>query len=544
MKQISHSRIGIFLLTTLLFLITQAAIAQTRTITGKVIEAREGKPLEGVSILVNKTGTQTKADGSFSIEVPTGSKSLSFSFVGYKEQTVAIGSSGIVNVSLEPVEKLADEVVVIGYGVARKTDVTSAISSIKEKDFNKGAIISPMSLVQGKVPGLVVVNSNGSDPNGQSSLQLRGITSLKGSTSPFVVIDGIPGGNLNNLSPEDVESIDVLRDGSAAAIYGTRGSNGVIIITTKRSKAGTASFNYDSYVYTDMPKDFPGILSAEQYRDYAAVYKLTNPTFVLNDGGANTNWFKKLTRNTVSQVHNFSFSSGTDKSSIRGAVSVRDLQGMAIRTWRKIVNTRLSFTQKALDNKLAIQGNIATSFLNYLSSDNTIYGDAMDRNPTFPVFNPNGTYFEDPLDTKGNPYARRMQTEDGERIKHLNGSIKATLDIVKGLKASGFFAFQRRDVISYYYQSRDAFLSLINGQNGNASRSTSFSYDRTFEYTLDYAKRIGKDHQVTALAGYSYQDFMSEDFNASNRNFLTDAMSYNNLGAGQAFAAGTAGAGL
>lgn len=545
MKRKLFFQIRVTFQTLLLLLATQVSFAQNRVITGRVSEVKENRPLEGVSVLIkgSNKGTQTKSDGSFKIEITSGSRALVFSFVGYLTQEIPIGSSDIINVSLVPSEKASDEVVVIGYGVARKTDVTSAISSIKEKDFNRGAMISPMSLIQGKVPGLVIVNSNGTDPNGQSSLQLRGVSTLKGSTSPFVVIDGIPGGNLNNLSPEDVESIDVLRDGSAAAIYGTRGSNGVIIVTTKRAKGGMASFNYDSYVYSDIPKDFPPVLSAAQYREYAEVYKRTNPTFVLNDGGASTNWFKELTRKTYSQVHNFSVSSGSDKSSIRAAVSVRDLQGMAISTWRKTVNTRLSFTQKALENRLSIQGNIATSFLHYLNTDNTLFGDAMDRNPTFPVYTTNGGYFEDPLDSKGNPVARRLQTEDGERIKHLNGSVKATLDLIDGLKASGFFAFQRRDVISYYYQSRDAFLSRINGQNGNASRSTAFSYDRTFEYTLDYAKRWGA-HQVTALAGYSYQDFMSEDFSASNRNFLTDAMSYNNLGAGQAFAAGATGAGL
>ncbi len=532
----------------LLFLILYAtlpALSQNVTVTGKVIDSKDNKALEGVSIMVkdSKTGTQTKSDGSFSISLPAGTKRLVVSLVGYESQEVSLGSSSSLTISMVRSEKAIEDVVVIGYGVTRKTDVTSAITSIKEKDFNKGAVISPMSLIQGKVPGLVIVNSNASDPNGQSSMQLRGISTLKGSTSPFVVIDGIPGGNLNNLSPEDVESIDVLRDGSAAAIYGTRGSNGVVIVTTKKAKSGTASFNYDGYVYTDIPKDFPKLLTAAEYREYADVYKRTNPTFVLNDGGANTDWFKELTKTPVSKVHNFSVSSGTDKSSIRAAVSVRELDGLALNTWRKIVNTRLSFTQKALDNKLSIQGNIATSFLNYLKSDNTIFGDAMDRNPTFPVFNPDGSYFEDPLDSKGNPYARRQQTEDGERIKHINGSIKATLDLFAGLKASGFFSFQRRDVSSYYYQSRDAFLSRLNGQNGNASRSATFSYDRTFEYTIDYAKRFGK-HYVTGLAGYSYQDFMSEDFNASNRNFLTDAFAYNNLGAGQAFAAGTAGAGL
>lgn len=543
-KTITTSRHWLLLLLLALYF-TLPVFSQNRIITGKVIDAKDSKALEGVSVLVKdaKTGTQTKADGSFNIPVPNNAKRLVFLLVGYETQDVSLGTSQTLAISMVQTEKAIEDVVVIGYGVARKTDVTSAITSMKEKDFNKGAIVSPMSLIQGKVPGLVIVNNNGTDPNGQASMQLRGISTLKGSTSPFVVIDGIPGGNLNNLSPEDVESIDVLRDGSAAAIYGTRGSNGVIIVTTKRAKGGIASLNYDGYIYTDIAKGFPKILSADQYRSYADVYRRTNPTFVLNDGGARTDWFKVLTKNPVSQVHNFSISSGTDKSSIRAAVSIRDLDGLAISTWRKIVNTRLSFTQKALDNKLSIQGNFATSFLNYRSTDNTIFGDAMDRNPTFPVYTEYGSYFEDPLDSKGNPYARRMQTEDGERIKHINGSIKATLDLAPGLKTSGFFGFQRRDVISYYYQSRDAFLSRINGQNGNANRSTTFSYDRTFEYTLDYAKRFNK-HSITALAGYSYQDFMSENFNASNRNFLTDAFSYNNLGAGQAFAAGTAGAGL
>lgn len=519
------------------FTYSNAAAADDITIKG-IVTDRNGQPLPGVSIVVkgSKNGVITDGGGHFSIKVPNTKATLVFSFIGYSQQEVAVGNKVNLSVALDDDHKKLDEVVVIGYGSVRKTDVTSAISSISEKDFNRGAVVSPMQLIQGKVPGLVIVNNQGNDPNGQSSVQLRGISSVKGSGGPLIVIDGIPGGNLNNLSPEDIASMDVLRDGSAAAIYGTRGTNGVIIITTKRAKNGAATVNYDGYAYTDQVYNFPRVLTADEYRAYAEEYKKINPTFVLNDGGANTDWFKVLTKKPFSQVHNISVSGGTEKSNIRAAVSYRNLDGIAIETWRKIVNTRVSFTQKAIDDKLTIQGNFATSFLQYNKTDNTIFGDAVGRNPTFPVFNPDGSYFEDPADRTGNPYARRMQTEDGERIKHLNGSIKATLALAPGLNASGFFAMQRRDVISYYYQSRDAWQSKINGQNGNANRSTAFDYDRTFEYTIDYAKTIGR-HNITGLAGYSYQDFMSEGFNVSNQNFLTDAMSYNNLGAGQAFKA-------
>ncbi len=502
------------------------------------VTSREGQPLPGVTIIIkgSSTGAITNEHGQFSIKVPDTQSILVFSFIGYLPQEAPVGHKTSLSIILEEDRRKLDEVVVIGYGAVRKTDVTSAITSVSEKDFNRGAVVSPMQLIQGKVPGLVIVNNQGMDPNGQPSVQLRGISSVKGSGGPLIVIDGIPGGNLNNLSPEDIASMDVLRDGSAAAIYGTRGTNGVIIITTKRARNGAATVNYDGYAYTDQVNKFPRVLTADEYRAYAEEYKRTNPTFVLNDGGANTDWFKALVKKPLSQVHNVSVSGGTDKSNLRAAVSYRDLNGIAIGTWRKIVNTRLSFTQKAIDDKLTIQGNFATSFLHYNKTDNSIFGDAVGRNPTFPVFNPDGSYFEDPVDRTGNPYARRMQSTDGERIKHINGSLKGILNLAPGLNVSGFFAMQRRDVISYYYQSRDAWTSKINGQNGNASRSTSFDYDKTFEYTVDYAKTIGK-HSITGLAGYSYQDFMSEGFNASNQNFLTDAMSYNNLGAGQAFKA-------
>lgn len=220
----------------LLGILSLAVTAQNRTISGKVTDDRDNAPLPGVTVTVKNStvATQTNEEGTFSLQVPQGSETLVFSFIGYHKKEVRIGNQSQFDVSLESNEEALDEVVVVGYGTMKKKEITSAVTSVKAKDFNPGGTRSPLDLIQGKVAGLVITRTQGNNPNSSAAVQMRGVSSINGTRSPLIVIDGIPGGNLDLVQQDDIESFDVLKDGSAAAIYGTRANAGVILITTKK----------------------------------------------------------------------------------------------------------------------------------------------------------------------------------------------------------------------------------------------------------------------------------------------------------------------
>ena len=250
-----------------------AAFGQDRTVTGKVTDARNGAGVQSASVTVRGTniGAVTGADGTFSINVPQGTPSLTISSVGYGTQDVALGSSNTVSVALQFASTATlDEVVVVGYGTQRRREVTSAVTTVKPEDFNQGGARNALDLIQGKVAGLTITRTASSNPNSGVAIQLRGVTSLVGNIAPLIVIDGIPGGNLDLLQQDDIESFDVLKDGSAAAIYGTRANGGVILITTKKGKAGPARFDYSTYARKEYMTRRPDFLTAEQYRQKIA----------------------------------------------------------------------------------------------------------------------------------------------------------------------------------------------------------------------------------------------------------------------------------
>ncbi|TKG95229.1 TonB-dependent receptor [Puteibacter caeruleilacunae] len=511
--------------------------SQTDKITGKVTD-ESGEPLPGVSVVIKGTtiGITTDFDGKYTLSVPEGSNTLVFSFVGMLQQEVVIDGQSSLDIVMKQDMKDLDEVVVIGYGVQKKEEVTSSISSVSNDDFSAGLATNTMQVLEGKVAGLNIVRPAGSDPNASPQIRMRGITTVKAGSGPLVIVDGIPGGSLSSVTPEDIESIDVLRDGSAAAIYGTRGTNGVIIITTKKGSEGVSKLEYSSYISTEVVTKKPGILSADEYRALKKDY----PNIV--DGGTNTDWFDELVETPFNQVHNISLSGGNKNTNYRASINYRDVSGIVINTSRKYLNGRINVNHSALNDKLKTQVILSGTTID---ADFTNYGAfefAARLNPTMSVYNSDGTFWEPTGYGEFNPVAKLKQIENGAKNKILTASVKSDLEILEGLKLGGFLAMDRRDKNGHYYESKFAKGSIADGYNGHAKRDASFTYTNTFETTIDYNKYFGK-HRVSLLGGYSYQDFTEEWFNAENKDFLSDAFTYNNLGAGNYIKDGKAGMG-
>ena len=333
-----------------MFLFAQSFAFAQRTITGTVKDVA-GEPLIGANVLVRGTsnGTITDVDGAFSLQVPADKTYLEISYTGFGTEVISVeGSVSNFDIILTA-GKTLEEVVVTGYGTQRQKEITSAVASIKAEDFNKGAITNPAQLLQGKVPGLVIAKPNG-DPNGDFNIRLRGLSTVGGNTEPLIIIDGVPGASLRSIDPNDIESMDVLRDGSAAAIYGTRGSNGVILITSKKGREGRTQVEYNGLFSAQDVARSPQVMNASEYK--AAVG---------NDIGSSTNWFDAITRSVLQQQHNLSLTGGSRNLSYRAAFNYRDVPGVLRNSGFKQLNGRLNLNQKTLNDKLDINLNITAT---------------------------------------------------------------------------------------------------------------------------------------------------------------------------------------
>lgn len=499
-----------------------------RTVTGKVVD-HTGIALPGVTIVIEGTthGVISDINGSYAIEVGSGDNNLSFSFIGMKSKTISIKGLSSVNVEMEEDAINLSEVVAIGYGTQKKTEITSSISNISNEDFNKGFASNAMQALEGKVAGLQIIRASGTDPNSAPQIKLRGITSINGSSDPLIVVDGIPGGDLNSIAPEDIESFDVLRDGSAAAIYGTRGTNGVILITTKRGVAGKMNVEYSGYLSTEQITKYPDMLTPAEYRAFADYRGVA-----IEDGGVDTDWFEPLTRTPISQVHNLSFSGGTPQTQYRASINYRDNEGIVIGTGKEFFNGRMNVTHSGFDDKLKVQLNLSSTISESSFTDYGAFEMAARLNPTQPIYNEEGSFYQPTGYGEINPLSMLEHVNRGEKSKTSTGSAKATLEIIKGLTISGFGAFDVRDKNGYFHESKESKGSIKDGYNGKAKRDAFFEYHKIFESTIEYKKMIA-NHSFNLLGGYSYQDNVYENFFAENSDFTTDAISYNNLGSGK-----------
>ncbi len=511
----------------LLLLSASLAYSQSRTVKGTVKDAKDQSPLPGVTVRVvgTSTGTQTGGDGSYSLNITSGTQ-LEFSYIGYETITLPIGGNNTVNASLTLSSKTLEDVVVVGYGTLKKKEVTSAVTTIKAENFNPGVARSPMDLVQGKVPGLSITRVNGNNPNAGASVQMRGITSLSGTIGPLIVIDGVPGGNLDLLQQEDIASIDVLRDGSAAAIYGTRANGGVILVTTKKGKSGEPQFNFGSFIQRDAIAKKPRFLNAEEFKANA-------PTG--NDRGSSTDIYDMLIdKKNLSQYYTLSATAGTEKFNYRAAGYYNGGEGIAKRNNRKQYGGRLNVNQTGLQGKMTLQANLAANFnkADLLGGSNGDFEQAVQRNPTAPVKNPDGTFLETTAFNNFNPVARLEQELSERDQQTIQADGKVTVEVYKGLRVSAFGAIVRNNWNDRQYRLRASRSSQVDYQGGGyASKANRVEFDKTFESVIDYNTTFG-EHSLTALAGYSYQYSTIETYNANNAGFLTDAFQDWNLGNG------------
>ncbi len=511
------------------------------TVRGRVLD-ETNKPVPSATVLLKGTstvGTVTDVEGRFSLNVPEGNSVLVISSIGFKSQEVPVNNRLTIDVILESDVRSLNEVVVVGYGTQRRAEVTSAVTSVKVEDFNQGGTRNALDLIQGKVAGLQITRTQGNNPNSGVAIQLRGIVSINGDRSPLVVIDGIPGGNLDLLQQDDIESFDVLKDGSAAAIYGTRANAGVILITTKKGKAGPARFDYSTYAQREVVAKRPRYLTAEEWRNYR-----NDPTNVkrgqMQDLGASTDFYDLLLdKQNISQYHNLAMSGGSSNSNYRASMYYNEANPITIQNWRRQYGGRLSFNQRGLNDRLTAQVNLATNFnrANLLGGSSGDFENALGRNPTQPVFDTNGKYYEEGSTT--NPLGRLNQEKNRRDQQTTSADVRFTLEPIDGLKASVFGALMRDSQNDNEYRRTDSRFSQIGTLNGTPVNGTGYGRKRnylsnnyTFESTLEYSHRFKEDHSIRALAGYSYQYGVAESFEAANSGFLNNAFEENNLGAG------------
>lgn len=499
-------------------------------IGGKVID-ENNNPLQGVAIRVKGTnnGTLTDNMGAFALTAPTDAV-LEISFVGYEDKEVALsGQSAPLVIQLKASSKQLDQVVVIGYGSARKKDLTGAVSSIASKDFTAGNLSSPLQQIQGKVPGLAITVPGG-DPNQPIYIKLRGQTSLSGGQTPLIVLDGVTLDDPNqiaNIPPGDIASYDVLKDASATAIYGSRGANGVIVINTKKGRSGTPQVDYSGYVSADhVAKEYP-LANAAQWAEGAAKAGLDTATINSFNHGGNTNWQNALLRTGITQSHTLSISGGGGGFTYRGSVNYLNQDGIVINSGRQQVGLRFNAQQKALHNKLELQAGIVNTQTNRKYADYNIFYEAYSSPPTYPVKNSDGSYFAYSDFALQNPVAQQMgETNTGKEYLTITyGS--ANYEVLPGLKAGVTGSITHFNNQMDFYQPVFPVVNNVNvGAVGAENRNSSKG-----DFHINYLKDWGKSN-LAATAVYEYNDFIYNNQASVGQDFLLDQNQAYNLQGG------------
>lgn len=526
----------LFLLLTLLsFSLT--ALAQQK-VTGKVKDS-SGEPVIGASVVVkgnNTMGTITDFDGNFMLDVPTKSV-LVISYIGYVTQEVPTAGKKSLEIILKEDTKTLDEVVVIGYGTQRKGDVTSSVASVKADNFVKGAVKDVGQLIQGKVAGLAITNPNG-DPTGSTQIRLRGTNTIGGAnTAPLVLIDGIPG-ELGTVAPEDVESVDVLKDGSAAAIYGTRGTNGVILITTKQAKGVDINqVEYNGYVSTSLIAKKLDMLNADEFRTL----------YPDQDHGADTDWIDEISRTPISHVHNLSLMGGNSKTNYIANLNYASRQGIMKKSDFESFQGRIEVTHRMFDDKLKLKfglfgkKNQMESTTSGCSFRGWVYGQATRRNPTDPVRNEDGTWNENVSKFEyENPLALLYEAEGNVKKTQLRYNGNIVYNPIKDLTLSAVFSYIRDNMNRGYGETLSHISALRDGLAGWSSVGAYTKMEKLMELTAQYNKEIGA-HKFSVLGGYSYNETDFEELWIDNYGFQDDYFGgWHNIGIGSALKDGKA----
>ena len=515
-------------------------VLQQKAISGKVVDSK-GESIIGANIMEKGTsnGTITDFDGNFSLNVSAKSV-LQISYIGYKTQEIPVSQlkAGAV-ITLKEDTEVMDEVVVIGYGTQRKGDVTSAIASVKAEDFTVGKVGDAADLIKGKVAGLSIAKGSG-DPNATSAIRLRGVISVNGSTTPLILIDGVEG-DLSTVAPENIEAIDVLKDASAAAIYGTRGANGVILITTKTGKREAhTTASYSGYVSASQFGKKLDFMTAEDVRAGK-----TNFT----DKGYDTDWLDAISRTGFTHNHNFNISGGTKQTTYSADFTYRKEDGVIMNTYAEDIRMRFDVSHWMLNDMLKVNLNMVkkwhkNSATNATATDQSnIYRQAIARNPTAPIYNEDGSYNEDfGVNYYYNPVGMLEERLGNYTYEETRAAGNITFEPIKGWQTNLMLATSRFGAHDKGYNTSDYYGNQLNQWTGYAYHTNSESFQNNLELTSKYDLNVGK-HRMNAMVGYSYQYYKYEQNYANNYNFPTDFFQWNNLCIGQALKEGKAGMG-
>lgn len=506
-------------------------VQQNEVTVKGVVKDANGEAIIGASVIEKgnaKNGTVTDLDGNYTLKVKRGA-TLTISYIGYVSKETKGG-----NIILEEDLKSLNEVVVIGYGTQKKADVTSAVVSVKAEDFTKGNFNDAGDLIKGKVAGLTITRPSG-DPGATTQISLRGIATVSGNAQPLVLVDGVPG-SLSSVPPENIASIDVLKDASAAAIYGTRGAGGVIIITTKTGqREQRTEVTYNGYVsFSTWAKKADFMTSSD--------IRAGKTTF--NDEGYDTDWLDAISRVGVTQNHSISLSGGNAKTSYFGNFTYRKAEGVMKKTGNESMSVAFDMSHWMLNDMLKLNIKVNADQYQYDVNDaTTIYRQAVIRNPTSPIWNEDGSYNEGSLLQYWNPVSLQNEQSGKNKSQTVKMTGNLTFEPIKGWQTNLMLSKDQTINRGGYYYTSNHSLQGVNQKgsySGSASQSGYTSEATYLELTSKFMKNFNNVHRLDALAGYSYSEDVYDDASMWNGNFPTDYFSYYNMGLGSKLTDGQA----
>ena len=535
--------LAVLLLLVVATLMPAQALAQTLSVKGTVTEAGTDEPLIGVSVTVKGTSQSavTDIDGVYELKNVPQKATIVFSYVGCKTQEIAVNGRSQLDVVMAPDNETLNEVVVIGYGTMDKKELTSAISHVSEKDFLSVSSVDPSMMIQGKVPGVSITNTGAGDPNNQARIQIRGVSSRSAGLGPLIVIDGVPGGNLTNLNANDIASFDILKDGAASAIYGTRGSNGVILVTTKKgTKDGQIHTTYSAtFAWDKIVKELDMMSAA----DYRAVRLGWGDSGI--DLGGNYDWLDGVSRTGFAHQHTLSLSGGNERTNYRVSVDYRDHSGVDLRSNREEYGGRASINHLTKGGLFNFTVNLAPRIIYRSNADWSVFKNAIEANPTTPLMDPENptSYYNFQGQVVGyNPVESQKLETDKADTKLLDWDATAKLNLLplfwKGddcpytLNTQVTFADHQYDNNNWWFRPSTSTQCVNNGRSGEASRSYSKERQLSLEWITNFTARLGKNN-IKAMAGYSYQYSQYEGFNIYNKDFPNDGLGADNMGTGE-----------
>lgn len=523
-----------------LLLCCTTAFAQNFSIKG-VVTDKNGEPIVGATVLEQQTknGVATDLDGRFSIRVSNEKAILRISYIGFKPQEVGVNGKSTLNITLQDdAAANLNEVVVVGYGTMDKKELTSAISHVSSANFTQVASVDPSMMIQGKVAGVSVTNTGAADPNKEASIQIRGVSSRKAGLGPLIVIDGVPGGNLTNINPNDIESFDILKDGAASAIYGTRGSNGVVLVTTKKGRRdGNMHTSYNGMVSFNVIKHELDMLDADEYR----ANRIASGTGY--DLGGSTDWLKEVSQVGIKTQHTLTLSGGDLRSNYRVSADYRNAKGIDRYSGRQEYGARAALSHTTRSGLFTFGVNISPRVAYRKNASWDVFRNAVEANPTTPVMSPQNParYYN----FKGQPAAYNPvelltldQSTGTTKLIDWDASVKLNLfplllkdNDKQTLNTQLTFADHQYDNYNQWFRPSTSTLAINAGRDGEASQNYSKSSLRSLEWVTNYTNSWGK-HNLKAMLGYSFEYDVYAGFNADNKDFPNDALTYNNLGTG------------